>query len=336
MITVLPVDQPTMNKSLTILTDPVPTGRFLLPELSIRSLRSVRNLVKGRSWWNSGFYRGHFAVTRSLVEGLRKLGLPFAYNPISAQEISDVVLVLSGVRALRQAILLKRKGKVRHIVAGPNIVVFPTEAGAILASREVDLVISPCDWSVDAYVEDIPGLRDRMWAWPAGVDTDYWRPDATTDRSQVLIYEKQAKGPVGPVEPYAEYLRLCGETVSIIRYGEYTHADYLRHLQRSKLMIGFVTDESQGLAWAEAWSCNVPTLIWRNEKSSYRGRSFRCSTAPYLTGDTGLFFDDLEDFKAQFARWQVSRHGFRPRDWVLENMSDEVCARALYERAMAC
>lgn len=29
-----------------------------------------------------GKYRGHFAVTRSLIEGLQKSNLPLVYNPI--------------------------------------------------------------------------------------------------------------------------------------------------------------------------------------------------------------------------------------------------------------
>jgi hypothetical protein len=99
-------------------------------------------------------------------------------------------------------------------------------------------------------------------------------------------------------------------------------------------MVGFVIDESQGLAWAEAWSADVPTLIWRNIENSNRGRSYVTSTAPYLSINTGLFFDDFENFKIIFAKWESKKDEFRPREWVLENMSDEVCARLICQLAI--
>ena len=94
--------------------------------------------------------------------------------------------------------------------------------------------------------------------------------------------------------------------------------------------------ESQGIAWAEAWSADVPTLIWKNDANVYRGRRFNCSTAPYLRPENGLFFNDLEDFKRQFAYWGAHREEFTPRDWTLKNMSDEVCASILYKKVTEC
>jgi hypothetical protein len=101
-------------------------------------------------------------------------------------------------------------------------------------------------------------------------------------------------------------------------------------------MIGFVTDESQGIAWAEAWSADVPTLIWKNDSKVYLGRQYECSTAPYLRPENGLFFNDLEDIKRQFAYWEAHRQEFTPRDWTLKNMADEVCAVALYKKVTEC
>jgi hypothetical protein len=278
-------------------------------------------------------FRGHPAVTRSLIEGLEKIHADANYNPRSYNSIGETVLVLSGISALKQAIKLKRKGHIKKLLAGPNMVEFPSDYNGLVASPELDYYVINCDWTKDLYEKDSPSLEGRCVIWPAGVDTEYWKPDPTKGRTTILIYEKQRKGPVGPVGPYKNWLEQQGYKVQIIKCGEYTLLEFLQALQHSQLMIGFVMDESQGIAWAEAWSTDVPTLIWRNTVNSIRGRSYECSTAPFLTKDNGLFFDDFEHFKQVFQKWITSRDSFRPRMWVMENMSDEFCARLMCKLA---
>jgi hypothetical protein len=327
---------PTKHK-ITILTDPMPCGRELLHEGARRIARFIRDALRpNRQYFNHPKYRGHFAVTRSLVEGLNSIGASFNYNPLYPWEVEDSVVVLSGVRTLRQAIRLKKQGKIKKLFAGPNIVIFSSDYDSLIAAPEVDAVITPCNFVVDLYLEDNPSLKGRIFSWPAGVDTQFWVPDNTRKRNDILIFEKQNKGPVGPVEPYADYLRSLGWNVEIIKYGSFSHNQYLESLNRSCLMLGFVTDESQGIAWAEAWSADVPTLIWRNSSNVWGSRRYACSTAPYLTKENGLFFDDLEDFKVKFSYWEAHREQFKPREWTLENMSDEVSASMLYKKVFEC
>lgn len=325
-----------VRPALTILTDPMPIGCDLVPEMGRRVGRRLKYLVRERSYASHPRYRGHFAVTRSLIQGLEKNGAEFNYSPLSLRHLADIVLVLAGVDTLRQAIRLKQQGYIRRLYAGPNIVIFSSDHDSILASPEIDAVITPSNYIDELYIEDNASLRGRIFSWPAGVDTEYWKPESKFKRDKVLIFEKQNKGPVGPVAPFADYLRGIGWEVEVMRYGSFRHHQYRDSLQRSCLMLGFVTDESQGIAWAEAWSCDVPTLIWRNTSNVYHGRKYKCSTAPYLSEDNGLFFDDLEHFKEQFAYWETHRDLFQPRAWTLANMSDEVCARQLYERVTAC
>lgn len=320
---------------LTILTDPVPFGRYAATEGIKNVLRRTRNAIRSPLPYAHSSYRGHFAVTRSLVEGLRKIGANANYNPRSLSEVADTVIVLSGIPALRQAVKLKRAGQIRRLLAGPNILVFPSEHDRLIASPEIDVCITPCDWTCQMYIKDCPDLQGRCVPWPAGVDTKYWSPRSEAfDRQNVLIYEKQVKGAVGPVDGYVNILQLRGYDVEVIQYGQYSAQKYLRKLRKAVLMVGFSRGESQGLAWAEAWSTDVPTLIWRNEENVYQGRVFACSTAPYLGAQTGLFFDALADFGGGLSYWESHRYQFRPREWVLENMSDEVCATKLLDIAV--
>lgn len=327
---------------LTILTDPLPIERDFLPETARRIARVMKYILKERSFASHSRFRGHFAVTRSLVEGLEKIGADFNYNPTTLSQLADTVIVLAGVRTLRQAIRLKREGRIRKLFAGPNVVHFSSDFGSILASSGVDAAITPCDWVIENYVTDNPSLLGRIFAWPAGVDTAFWKPEAGIKRDRMLIFDKQpAAEDSERIQPFVDYLQDQGWTVDVLERQRgkvgYTQERYLQLLQHTCLMVGFTGgSESQGIAWAEAWAADVPTLLWRNTQQVLHGRLLRVSTAPYLCEQNGLFFDDLEQFKQQFAHWQVHRTQFAPRGWVLENMSDEVCARQLYDKVMSC
>lgn len=327
---------------LTVLTDPMPWGREILHEGARRIARWLRDaFLLNRQYFNHPLFRGHFAVTRSLVAGLQSMGVSFNYNPRFPWEMADTVIVLAGVRTLRQAIRLKQKGQIRRLLAGPNIVVFSSDFDSLIASVEIDTVITPSDFVVDLYLEDNPSLNGRIFSWPAGVDTDYWLPNLTENGNRILIFDKRrVDDDPDRVKPYVDFLRNAGWQVDVLqRCGRqgYTHEQYLKLLQVSCLLVGFtVGSESQGLAWAEAWSADVPTLILKNSSNVYQGRRYTCSTAPYLHPKNGSFFDDLEDFKSQFAYWEAHREQFTPRAWTLENMSDEVCASLLYKKAVEC
>jgi len=322
---------------ITIITDPLPVGNLFISEWAKKCGRIARDIFKPPKY-NYGRFRGHYAVTRSLIEGLRKLDLPHNYNPIRISDMADTVVVLAGVGALRQAIEFKRKGYYNKLFAGPNIMNFSSDYNFMLASPEVNAVITPSQHVVDHYVEDSPSLSGRCFAWPAGVDVDFWAPIPNANRKTILFYEKHKQGDVDILTPYVRYILQKGYEVEIIRYGFFKQRDFLLSLQRAQLMIGFPLNgaESQGIAWAESWSMDVPTMIWRNEINTFLGRTYRCSTAPYLNDQTGLFFDSIEDFKYKFALWENKKVQFTPRNWTLLNMSDEVCARQLYQKITQC
>lgn len=327
-----------MIPKLTIITDPIPLGLQGFYEYCRRYARWLYRLLFVKMHISILKYGGHTAVTRSVVEGLTKLEANFNYNPTSLSKVGDSVHVLAGARTLRQMIELKRKGRIKKLTAGPNIVVFSTEFNSILASPEIDGLVNHCDWACESWAVDYPNLLNKCFCWPAGVDTVFWSPSQSVQRSTILIFDKRRiEESPDRTWPYIAFLREQGWQTEVITRitGDgkisYTAEYYRSLLQRSALMIGFtVGSESQGIAWAEAWACDVPTLILRNTVNTYQGRTYNCSTAPFLTDATGLFFDNLNHFKTQFGFWQAHREKFTPLAWVLRNMSDEVSARLLY------
>ncbi len=112
-----------------------------------------------------------------------------------------------------------------------------------------------------------PYWGDRVRAWPVGIDTDRWtpRPGGTAD-FDVLVYDKirweHARYEQELLDPILSALASRGLSVGRIRYGSYLEEDFTSLVQRSRAMIFLCEHETQGLAYQQALSCNVPILAW--------------------------------------------------------------------------
>lgn len=319
------------NLEISIITDPLPIGFFRISEFIKSILRislgGYRLIFKPLPEYLISNYRGHPAVTRSMVEGLKNIGVHLTYNPKKLQDLAQTVVVVSSVTAVRQMIYLKQQGYIRRLIIGPNISADPSKLDLFVAP-EVDRYITHapvCRYM--AYV--LPTLASRCVPWAAGVDMSYWQPLHSSKAKNILIYSKQNKGETTPIEEYRLILQQMGYVVEILVYGKYTANEYREALQRSQFMVGFTRDETQGIAFAEAWACNVPTFIWANSEPTYLGVSYKGSSAPYLSDDTGAFFRDVQEFETLISQWQAGHHHFSPRNWCFNNMSDEICAQDL-------
>lgn len=310
---------------LTILTTPVPSS-------ALRNAKKLfhffKRIVQGKLFVQPHGFAGHSAVTRSAVEGLQKIGAEFNYNPTSIEKVYDTVIVLADGIALRQAIEWKKKGRIRKLLAGPNLVVLPSDDPAVITAPEIDVYLVNSEWTYKAYIDDAPELKRNCAIWTAGVDTDFWIPsDTPKSTSRILFYQKN--GPQSLVDQCRAAVQKQGFTTTTLSYGSYDRETYLRELQQSAASVFFSSSESQGIALAEAWSANVPTLVWNVGEVEYKGRKLQATSAPYLSASTGLFFSSPEEFETVFLRWKRERNTFAPRRWALEHMSDQVSARML-------
>lgn len=323
----------TNNFVISIITAPIPDGSDRNMQKIRAKLKYAKRIVlsifKPLPAYLKSAFGGHHAVTRSLVEGLEKLNVPFSYNPVLIEDLSRTVIVLSDAFALKQMIALKQQGYIKYLLAGPNILNDPSSHDGILSSPEVDVCITPCEIVCKLHERFLPSLKNRSLPWAAGVDADFWKPRADVIRNKVLIYNKQSKGPTTPPDKYIQELEKRGYNVSVVNYGYYSVDEFLLHLQTATLLIGFSRDESQGIAWTEAWACDVPTFIWYNSEPTYLGVQYNGSPAPYLSETTGSYFSSLDDLVSLLNRWENKDLRLSPRQWCLENMTDEVCAKEL-------
>lgn len=270
-------------------------------------------------------HRGPSAVLGSIRRGASRLGLPLVVDPKSEDEVHDWSLVVSGATPLRRAIALKESGRISRLLAGPNIFVRADDDGGVLAHDAVDRVIVPSEWVRAAYVSQCPDLVDRVAIWPAGVDTQFFTPKLG-ERARVLVYQKN--GPIHLLEEVLALLRAKGMPSHVIRYGQYSQPEYREALAESSIAIFLSQSESQGIALAESWAMDVPTYCWDPQTLSYGGWTYDPVTScPYLTEHTGERWKTLDELEVLIARKTLGSHA--PRDWVLSEMTDEVCMERL-------
>jgi hypothetical protein len=318
---------------LTVLTAPIPGERERLTR-AVR--RRVRRFVKPRVPLPVvSAYPGHFALVRSVVEGLRAIGADFNFNPERLSDLARVVYAPAN-EALVQAAALKRQGRIDYLVAGPVNALFVDECDGILQLPEIDRLIVAHEWALE-FLRDAPALRAKSVACPCGIDTEVWKPSAGGSRTPiVLVYWKS--GDEAFCDHVEQIVRACGLEPRRVRtrHGEhaiFSPADYRRLLDQSAVGIFLSTFETQGLALAEAWSMDVPTVVWDPQGvAEWRGRTFESrSSAPYLTPATGRRWRTIDELEPVLRGALADRSSFHPRAWMLEHMTDAICSAALLD-----
>lgn len=265
--------------------------------------------------------RGPMTVFGSLEAGLRERGESFCVNQKIVSPI-EAACVVSGAKTLKWAVSRKRNAKIKKIIAGPNIVVFPSDEGGILRDPLVDVIIVPSQWVKELYCLLAPELSGKIRIWPAGVAL----PQLALREKDLdfLIYDKTRQSPL--CRQIVDALRDRNYRFKILSYGNFRQKDYFGLLERCKYEIYLSVSESQGLAMFEAWARNVPTFVW--EAGRYEKQGVKLTgqiSSPYLSPRAGLSFKDSEDFKNKLGG--LLKMEFLPRRYVEENFTDKICAQ---------
>lgn len=265
--------------------------------------------------------RGPDVVLKSLFRGLSGLKIPFNFNPTSKQ-LADTVHVLSNPAALKWAIKQKTLGKIKTLVAGPNICILPSDFDNLLCSKAIDIILLPSEWTKEAYTLEKPELKNKIKVWPAGVAI-LPLPERIPVK-KILLFKKEFDE-----KSYLKIKEILQSKKILhveIDYGSFSQADYFQSLSKVCGMIYLQKAESQGLALQEAWARNIPTLVWNSGTYTYPNTNITVRGpvgAPYLTDQSGLFFDSINEFPEKLQDFIDKIDTFTPRDYCIKYLSDE-------------
>jgi glycosyltransferase involved in cell wall biosynthesis len=299
--------------------------------------RVIRRVVRGVA--RPG---GQKMVFLNLAKGLDRLGVPYRVNDYRhAKRHPEELVCIVG----KPHVLFERDWR-NPILFGAAVFSHPLDCPDLFERYPVRRMLVPGEW-MRRMCE--PYYGDRVRAWPVGIDTDEWRPRPEPKTVDVLIYDKvrweHDAYDVSLLQPLKNALSRRGLTWEELRYGRYEPTDLGEALARCRAAVFLCEHETQGLAYQQMLSADVPIFAW--DRGGYwqdpdyfpdRVKFGPVTSVPYWDERCGMTFRDAAAFEADFGEfWEGVRSGqFAPRDYVLNNLTLEIAAAAYLEHVRAC
>jgi hypothetical protein len=296
--------------------------------------RLIRRAVRGPARPGGQTY-----VYLNLRAGLDRIGAPYRVNDFghARRNPSELACIIGRPHVLDQMAWRN------PILFGTAIYSHPSQDPNLLERLPIRKILVPGEW-MRRMCE--PAWGAKVAAWPVGIDTEQWRPQACAKEIDVLLYDKVLwqRDALEPrlVAPIRERLKQEGRSVAEFRYGFYKREEFLDALARCRSMVFLCEHETQGLAYQQALSSGVPIYAW-DRQGPWLDPSFYphtevfgpVSSVPYWDERCGETFKDAPEFEAGWgAFWdKVRLDSFAPRDYILENLTLEKCASAYVQIA---
>lgn len=217
------------------------------------------------------------------------------------------------------------------ILYGPGVSAHPM-VNHFWNRPDIKRVLLSCSWLKNMYDRDLPApIETRIW--PAGIETDIWQPPHRfPEQGPVLIYDKirweREKYTSLLLNPIRNHLTSNKIAYQEIRYGSYKEETFRKSLQNIRAMIFLCEHETQGFAYLQTLSCDVPIFAWDRGgewKDPYyfpdKVRFEPVTSVPYFDERCGTRFRDFASFQTHWAKfWKdVQNQVFQPRSYVTEN-----------------
>ncbi|MBS1527503.1 MAG: glycosyltransferase [Bacteroidetes bacterium] len=274
----------------------------------------------------------------NLVKGFDELGLDYDIN-CSFKKImpgESVVVLGDGKYALQGY------DKSNKIIAGIGLMTNPAEWPDVFEQYPVAVYLQHSEWAKNIYARAFGA--ERCGIWPAGIDSDKWAPGKKNKNIDVLVYDKimwnKEHTRLNLKAPVLDRLKSLGLAYREISYGSYTEEEYRTLLEQSSAMIYLCEHESQGFALCEALSMDVPVLVWDqgfwldpNRLKWGEVEPVPATSAPCFDERCGMRFKDIAEFDGTFDEFwtKAKKHAFKPRDYVLENLTLKKSAQKMLE-----
>jgi hypothetical protein len=220
-------------------------------------------------------------------------------------------------------------------IFGPHFSVFPDLHQMNIINKSNSIYIQPSKWASEVWENHSYCKNIKIKSLPFGVETNKFNEiKPFIDRTKVFIYCKR-RDP-NELNLIKQFLNDRNIEYKIFDYlQKYNENEYINYLQNSKYGIWLDAHESQGFALQEALSCNVPLFVWniKSMKQEY-GSSYNdipATTIPYWDERCGEFFYNSNEIKDKFNLFLSKLETYKPRIYILENLSMEVCEKKLIE-----
>jgi hypothetical protein len=221
-------------------------------------------------------------------------------------------------------------------IFGPHFSVFPQKEQLELIINENTIYIQPSEWAnnIWKYHQELPN-NIKIKTLPFCVNTTRFFPIKPIEtRTEIFVYYKNREP--AEINYILNYFITKNKPIKLFHYRNgYNENDYINTLQNAKYGIWVDAHESQGFALEEALSCDVPLLIWNikslNQEYGSNYPNLVASTIPYWDTNCGETFYEKEEFIHKLKTIEQNINNYKPREFILNNLSMEICQRKFIE-----
>lgn len=264
-----------------------------------------------------------------LINILEYLKISYKFGNLS--DINNYDVIYSPSNPINTSLYPNKK-----FIFGPHFSVFPDNK--LLQINNVhknSVYIQPSEWVVELWINMNASryLPIKSFSFPVDKNKFSIKKDINV-RTEVFIYFKR-RNPA-EIKLVESFLKTKNINYRIFDYVKrYDENDYLSFLQKSKFGIILDAHESQGFAIQEALSCDVPLLVWNtktmNQEYGSIYSNIPCTTIPYWDARCGEYFYNHIELEKTFDLFISKLETYKPREYILENLSVKKCSERFLE-----
>jgi len=213
-------------------------------------------------------------------------------------------------------------------IFGPQFSVFPdNNLVNIKGTNSIYNLLS--EWVVNIWKEYSICDNLKLVKLPFGVDTEKFKEvNPLSDRNNVVLYFKH-RDPLD-LQFIKNFLQNKNISYNLFSYDQrYDESTYIDCLQNAKYAVWVDAHESQGFALQEALSSNVPLLVWNvksmNQEYNSSYSDLEATTTSYWDAKCGEIFYNSEELEDIYNYFINNLDSYKPREFIVENLSVEAC-----------
>lgn len=262
----------------------------------------------------------------------RGFNLIHANLNINTWDVLENVIILSDFSTFLHGYDLKLKSKIGSLWVGPEML----NSKAFLDSNGFFSLVDGCltysEWQERNITRFHPSLSEKLNRWLIDINESEWRPKQRflekPHNKNCLLYRKSNFDLCDQVQ---RLLEKNGFKVFTINHGEYKPEQYRDLLNICNFAVFVSRYEFQEKALAQAWSMDVPTIVWNHGGTmEYSGYIWdHLSGCPTLNPSLGCEWKNLPKLQELIQNFDSMKYSFQPRRWVLLNMTDKVSAERI-------
>ena len=216
-----------------------------------------------------------------------------------------------------------------NTIAGPNLFVIPSENKNLCKHFKKFLV--PSQWVLDLYRNFSELDHADINIWTVGIDTEKWQSlNRQTEKLKCLVYYKNRSQQ--DLMIVRKILQKYNIEFRELHYGNYVESELLNSCTWANFCILLTGTESQGIAYMEILSTNLPCFVFNKPSWNYEGKykSVPATSVPYFDKNCGEIVDNIDLKKFEEFLHNLKQEYYSPRNYVLKKHTVEMSAMNYY------